>query len=108
MLLMMPFFIYSGAGRLLITVDNKRKYIKVSQMQELILHTIPIGALIAYNNTTDIEYSDTLDILTKLSFGALCLFTFIEIIAFYVLKVKGKNPEIAKKTGKPRVNANSA
>lgn len=108
MLLMMPFLIYSGAGRMLLTVENKRKVIKVSQLQELFFHTVPIGGLIAYNNSTDIEYDETLDLLTKISFGALCFLTLIEIIAFYSMKAKGKNPEIVKKTGKPRVGTNSA
>ncbi len=40
----------------MLTGDNKRRLIKVSQVQELILHTIPLAALIMYNNGTDIAY----------------------------------------------------
>ena len=53
---MMPFLIYAGAGRQMLTFDNKRRIIKISQVQELILHTLPVGGLIVYNNTKEIEY----------------------------------------------------
>lgn len=62
----------------------------------------------AYNNSTDVQYSETFDILIKITFGALIFFTFIEIIAFYVMKAQGNNPEIEKKTGKAKVSAFTA
>lgn len=51
-LFMLPLMMYAGSARALLTFDNKRKFIKVAQMQELILHTAPMCALIWFNNTT--------------------------------------------------------
>ena len=53
-MLMTPFLIVSGAGRFLLTPDHKRSIIKLAQLQELVLHTIPLSALIQYNNTQEI------------------------------------------------------
>ena len=54
MLIMMPFLIYAGAGRLLLTPDGKRNIIKMSQLQEIILHTGPIAGLITYNSSKEV------------------------------------------------------
>ena len=66
--LILPFAMYSGGAKHILNVDNKRKFIKVTQIQEIILHTIPLGALIWYNNSTDIVYDETLDIVVKICF----------------------------------------
>ena len=88
-ILLLPLFMYAGAGRHIVSFDNKRKYIKISQVQELILHTLPLGGLIWYNNTTDIEYDETLDLMTKIVFIASITLNLIEIIAFYIFKATG-------------------
>jgi len=102
MLLMLPFMMYAGAGRHVLTFDNKRKLIKMAQIQELVLHTIPLGALIWYNNSTDIEYDETLDTMLKVVFCMSLLFNLIEIVIFYYYKVSGKNLEVNKTTGKAK------
>ena len=55
----------------------------------MVLHTIPLAALIWYNNTTDIEYDESLDLAIKIVFGISLGFNLIEIIAFYCAKVTG-------------------
>ena len=80
----------------MLTYDNKRKFIKISQIQELILHTIPLGALIWYNNTTDIEYDDSLDTMIKVVFIMSLVFNLGEIVTFYFFKVTGNNIELTK------------
>ena len=44
---------YAGSGRHLMTQNGKRSIIKVAQVQEFILHTLPLGALIFYNSSLD-------------------------------------------------------
>ena len=87
MTVLLAFFMYAGAARLMLTFDNKRKYIKIAQVQELVLHTIPIGALIWYNNTTDIQYSEEVDLAVKITFIASLSLTLAETVYFYVSKV---------------------
>ena len=55
---MMPFMMYAGTGRLMLTADNKRKIIKISQVQEFFLHTLPLGGLIMYNNMQEVVHSE--------------------------------------------------
>ena len=86
---LLPVFMYAGAGRHMVSFDNKRKYVKMSQIQELILHTLPLGALIWYNNTTDIEYDETLFLVTQIVFIASITLNLIEIVAFYIYKAAG-------------------
>ena len=93
-ILLLPLFMYAGAGRHIVSFDNKRKYIKISQMQELVLHTLPLGGLIWYNNSTDIEYEETLDMITKITFIASFVLNLVEIILFYVYKAAGYNLEL--------------
>ena len=88
--------IYAGAGRHMLTFDNKSKFIKVAQIQELILHTIPLGALIWYNNTTDIVYDEDLDLMAKIVFMMSLVFNLGEIVTFYFFKVTGDNIELTK------------
>ena len=87
--LLLPFAMYSGGAKHILNVDNKRKFIKVTQIQEIILHTIPLGALIWYNNSTDIVYDESLDLAIKIVFGISLGFNLIEINAFYCAKVTG-------------------
>ena len=61
----------------------------MAQVQELILHTLPLGGLIWYNNTTDIIYDETFDMAAKVLFIASLTLNLIEIIAFYIFKVTG-------------------
>ena len=79
----MPFMIYSGAGRHMLTLDKKSSVIKISQVQELILHTLPIGGLIVYNNTKEIEYDETLDLVVRILFLMSASLTMLEILVFY-------------------------
>jgi len=99
----MPFMIYSGAGRHMLTLDKKRSVIKISQVQELILHTLPIGGLIVYNNTKEIEYDETLDLVVQILFLMSASLTMLEILVFYGYKCAGNNIEVQKSTGNPKV-----
>ena len=56
-----------------------------------------------YNNTKEIQYDETLDIVARILFLTSAVFTLIEIVAFYFKKVAGQNIEVHK-TGKPKVN----
>ena len=53
------------------------------------MHTLPLGGLIWYNNTTEIVYDETIDTLAKVLFVASCALNLIEIIVFYIFKVTG-------------------
>lgn len=96
---MLPLMMYAGSARALLTFDNKRKFIKVAQMQELILHTVPMCALIWYNNTTMISYNEDLFNTMKVLFILSSSFNLIEVVFFYYNKVSGKNLEVDLKTG---------
>ena len=87
--MLLPLFMYAGAGRHVVSFDNKRKYIKISEVQELVLHTLPLGGLIWYNNSTDIEYDETLDTMAKIIFIASLALNLVEIILFHVYKAAG-------------------
>ena len=67
----------------MLTLDKKRSVIKISQVQELILHTLPIGGLIVYNNTKEIEYDETLDLVVRILFLMSASLTMLEILVFY-------------------------
>ena len=89
---------YTGAGRFMLNADNKRKIIKISQVQEFVLHTIPIPCLIYYNNEQEHLHNEDLETVQRIFFGALLLFTLIEIVYFYCAKIQGDNPEVDVKT----------
>ena len=94
--LILPFAMYSGGAKHILNVDNKRKFIKVTQIQEIILHTIPLGALIWYNNSTDIVYDETLDIVVKIVFCTSLALNLIEIFIYRIYKASGTNIELNK------------
>ena len=60
------------------------------------MHTIPLGALIWYNNTTDIVYDEDLDLMAKIVFMMSLVFNLGEIVTFYFFKVTGDNIELTK------------
>ena len=94
MILMLPFMIYAGAGRFMLTFDGKRKYIKIAQIQELVLHTIPLACIVWYNNRQEIVYSDDLRQAMHVSFSMSFWFTLFELVVYYFMKVANKNLEI--------------
>jgi hypothetical protein len=102
-ILLLPLMMYAGSGRLLLTADGKRSFIKLSQVQELVLHTIPIYALMVYNNNTDIIYNNELKQANESLFPALFTLTLFEIVIFYCKRVGGDNLEKVKMTGKAKV-----
>ena len=97
MILMLPFMIYAGAGRYMLTFDGKRRYIKIAQIQELILHTIPLGCLVWYNNKQEIAYSDDLYLAMQITFTMSFFLTLIEVVCYYFMKVTNVNLEINAK-----------
>ena len=91
---MLPFMIYAGAGRYMLTFDGKRKYIKIAQIQEIVLHTIPLGCLIWYNNRQEIKYSDDLYLAMQIFFTLSFFSTLIELVFYYFMKVAHVDLEI--------------
>ena len=80
--LMLP-AMYAGAGRHLITFDGKKKFIKIAQVQELLLHTVPLCALIFYNSSADsVHYHEAVDTTAKVFFCISLALNLIEIIVF--------------------------
>ena len=57
------------------------------------LHTIPLGGIIWYNNTTDIDYDDQMDLACKILFVSSGIFNLIEIVMYYIYKASGENIE---------------
>ena len=66
------------------------------------MHTLPLGGLIWYNNTTEIVYDETIDSLAKGLFVASLALNLIEIIVYYIYKVTGKNLELQTKGSPPK------
>ena len=98
-LLLLPFMLYAGSARFLLTFENKRSFVKFAQIQELVFHLIPLSSLIRYNNSTEINYSDPIDKTISIIFGLSFTFTIIEMVAFYCAKATKQNLEVNKKTG---------
>jgi len=48
-----------------------------------------LGGLIWYNNTTNIEYDETIDTVAKILFIASLALNIIEIVIFYIFKATG-------------------
>ena len=94
MILMLPFMIYAGAGRFMLTFDGKRKYIKIAQIQELVLHTIPLACIVWYNNRQEIVYDEDLRQAMQITFTASFFLTMIELVCYYFMKVANVNLEI--------------
>lgn len=105
MIMMLPFMIYAGSGRYMLTFDGKRKYIKIAQIQELVLHTIPLGCLVWYNNKQEIEYSDDLYLAMQITFTMLFFSTLAELVCFYFMKVAHIDIEINDQYKKPYVSS---
>jgi len=96
--MMMPFMMYAGAGRFMLTVDNKRKIIKIAQVQEFFLHTLPLGGLMAYNNMQDVVFNEDIKSASNIFFSASAALSLIEIVYLYCKKVQGVNLEVDLKT----------
>ena len=63
----------------------------------MFLHTLPLGALIYYNNTSNeesIEYDETVFQITKILFISSLALNLIEICSFYICKAVGSNIEV--------------
>mmetsp|Transcript_14947 Transcript_14947/g.18819 ORF Transcript_14947/g.18819 Transcript_14947/m.18819 type:complete len:203 (+) Transcript_14947:159-767(+) len=102
--LMTPFLMFSGAGRFMLNAENKRKIIKMAQIQEFVLHTVAIGGLISYNMEQDIVKNEDLELFMTIAFIGSASFSLIELVYYYCMKVKGVNVEIDRKTQKPHAN----
>ena len=105
MILMLPFMIYAGAGRYMLTFDGKRKYIKIAQIQELVMHTLPLGCIVWYNNRQEILYSDDLYLAMQITFTASFFLTLLELVCFYFMKVANVDLEINAEYQQPYVSS---
>lgn len=100
LLFMMPLMMYAGSGRELLTYEGKRSIVKTSQVQELVLHTIPLGALVWYNNSTEVEVDESLDLALKILLILSLLLNAVELVLFNFFKASGQNIEISPHNGR--------
>ena len=56
-----PIIVYTGFGRVAMLYERKFSLIQISQAQELLLHTLPLGLIVFYNNKDFFDSSQTLD-----------------------------------------------
>ena len=66
---------------------------------------MPLGALIWYNNSTDIQYNSDLDTLMKVIFCTSFGLTLIEIVIYHCAKVHGIDYEVDKRTKRPLLHS---
>ena len=87
-MLLLPFVIYGGFGRLAFTSSTNKSLPFISLIAELIFHTIPFGLLMLYNYH-NVEKHATLDyaLITLLGLGFLQI--VIELIAVQMKRMKG-------------------
>ena len=100
----LPLLMYSGAGRYILTTENKRKIIKMAQAQEILLHTLPLGALIIYNNLQNVKYNEELEEAVKAIFPLSAILTLIELFYGICQTARGEKPEVIPETKKSRIS----
>ena len=74
-----PMVLYAGFGRVVMLYERKTSLLQVAQAQELLLHTLPLGMLVFYNNEI-VQKSKTLDKLIKIVVILSCIQMSAEIL----------------------------
>lgn len=90
--LFLPLAMFSGFGRLVILDEIKIKYLYASLAQEVLLHTLPLTLLMAYNDFM-LNKKFKLDIIAFVISGLNLIQVFIEMTYFRIHLNKGINLE---------------
>ena len=76
---MTPIVLYSGFGRVVMLYERKTSLLQVAQAQELLLHTLPLGMIVFYNNEI-VQKSKMLDKFIKMIVIFSCIQMTAEIL----------------------------